>query len=213
VLWGDKADTLWTVVDSGWDRSYPIHINSFDTNGVNQKPVRFYWQGSGQPFDSSQADQPAIFRKTNTDTVMWTFPNLGTTNQSRTLWIAGRDDDGLLGGRMSGTPFVVFADSAPPAPVTTSDPVTGGRKISWSGKDSKDGNATLYKIIIKKGANPDESVDIVSDFKAGSLYASGGLYDFSYNYLQTGAGIYYYQVIAKDARGSISRSGIGSFSF
>jgi len=110
---------------------------------------------------------------------------------------------------------VVVADSVPPTPVVTSDAITGGRKISWSGKDARDGNGTLYKIIVKKGANPDESVDIISDFKPGSQYASGApAFDFSYNYTPTGGtGIYYYQVLSKDARGSIARSGISVFSY
>jgi hypothetical protein len=209
VLWADKIDTLWTVVDSGWDRSYSIHINSFDTNGVNQKPIRYYWQGSGQPFDSSQADQPAIFRKTNTDTVMWPFPNLGTSNQSRTLWIAGRDDDNLLGGRISGTPFVIFADSAPPAPVVTFAINSSGGVINWRGKDAKDSNQTQYEILVKKGTtDPVEPTDVISQYKAGANYSAAtiGGFDFSFSLPTQGSGEYHCLVIAKDARGSVSKS-------
>ena len=99
------------------------------------------------------------------------------------------------------------------------------RIIRWSGKDTRDGDNTLYKIVAKVGsASPSDSITIadesntdyiISDFKPGSQYESDLSYDFQYTYTpDQGNGIYHYRIIAKDARGSISRnSGDQQFSF
>jgi hypothetical protein len=198
VLWGDKGDTLWIMVNKDYG-DYFYRPKYFDTNGV----IDTFFFGATSTLSSAtkgKADSAVL----NIDA---SRINKGV---DRYIWI--KDNDDLIAG---GTKFSVFADSAPPAPTVTSDAITGGRKISWSGKDAKDGDATLYKIIIKKTANPDENVDIVSDFKPGSQYASGAPFnDYSFSYTPTGGtGTYYYQIISKDARGSLSRCTVNNFNF
>ncbi len=223
VLWGDApaatGDTTWVIINNGYDKSYSIHINSYDTNGVNQKPVRYYWQGAGQPFDTTQAEQPGIFRKTNQDTVVWPFTDMGTANQSRQLWIYGRDDDGLLGGGK----FVVFADSAPrPMTATYNNSQT---KFQWSGLDAKDSLATEYRILVKKGsqlgAGDTTAPFIAKDWTPGSdpafSYTPANALPFTWIFTPIqGSGLYYFQIIARDKRGSISAlplSGANVFSY
>jgi len=208
VLWGDTTgtpfDTVWTVINNGVPASYKIHIKSYDTNGVNFKPVRYYWQDASVAFDSTITD-PAIDKaKTNIDSTTWPFRS-GEANKGKALWIYGRDDDGLL----RGGEFVIFADSAPPAPVVTFSIGSAGGVINWRGKDAKDGNQTKYEILLKKGTiDPVEPADIISQYNAGANYSAAtvGGFDFSYSFITQGTGEYHCQVIAKDARGTISKS-------
>ena len=206
VLWGDSVDTLWVVVNNGTPNSYPLHINSYDTNGVNQKPIRYYWQDAVSPFDSNSTNPALDKEKTTIDSTTWPIRS-GEANKGKTLWIYGLDDDGFLRGGQ----FVVFADSAPCAISSTSDPVAGGRKISWSGLDKKDSLATQFRILVKKGSQPDtsdNSPDIAKDWTAGSdpsfNYTPANLKPFSWIYTPpTGPqATYYYQIISRDPRGT-----------
>jgi hypothetical protein len=124
------------------------------------------------------------------------------------MWIYGRDDDQLIGGGK----FIVYADSAPPAPDIVAANGDGGVKIMWSGKDVKDSNATLYRILLKQGSSP-TNTDILQDFKAGTLYSAGDAgYQFKFPYIGGTIGLSYkYKVIAKDARGSETISVEGTF--
>jgi hypothetical protein len=133
-------------------------------------------------------------------------------NVLRELKVWCKDDDSIKSEPLY---CWVYPDAPPDTPVVTSDAIVGGRKISWTGKDFKDGNATQYKIIVKKGGSPDEAADIVQDFQPGTNYDDGApLKDFSYSYTPSGGtGTYYYRVIAKDARGSKAPSTVNNFDF
>jgi hypothetical protein len=195
-LWGDNPtkDTVWTVINNGYGINYNIHINSFDTNGTIS---RYYWSEAGS-FDSVAAT------KTN-DSLYSRLIGINDVNHAFPIWIYGRDDDGLVRGRQ----FIAFADSAPPTPSVTFSISAAGGLINWRGKDGKDGNQTQYEILLKKGTtDPVEPTDIISQYTAGSNYAAAtvGTFDFSFSFPTQGTGEYHCQVIAKDARGTISRS-------
>jgi hypothetical protein len=202
VLWGDKIDTLWVPVSAAG--TYYIHVNSFDTNGVNNLPVKWYWNATASltgatvtsvdsvPIDIMQGMNP--------------FP----IGSPQTRYIAARDNDSLLTRVIKS--FQVYADSAPPTPSIVADKVGSVVTILWKNKDAKDGDATQYKIIIKKDSSP-TITDILVDYKAGSQYDAGTSgYDFKYSFTPTtGSGTYSYKVIAKDARGSENSSIEGAF--
>jgi hypothetical protein len=200
VLFGDKAgtpfDTIWTVTNNGTGVFYNVHVNSRDTNGTIP---RYYWSEEAT-FDSTSVNTT----KTNDSLFSRRF-SAGDLVVPVNMWIYGRDDDGLLRGGK----FVVFADSAPPAPVVTFSISAGGGIINWRGKDTKDGNLTQYEILLKKGTtDPVEPTNIISQYNAGSNYSAAtvGGFDFSYSFITQGSGEYHCQVIAKDARGTISKS-------
>ncbi len=201
VLWGDNPtkDTVWTIINNGYGINYNVHINSYDTNGTIS---RYYWNEAGS-FDSTTAT------KTN-DSLYSRLIGINDVNHAFPIWIYGRDDDGLVRGRQ----FIAFADSVPPAPVTTIDKPTGQIRIGWIGKDVKDGNGTMFKILLKQGSAP-ASTDVLIDFTSGTSLSPGqNGYDFSYTFIPSGGnGTYYYQVIAKDARGSISFNSASFFNF
>ena len=203
VLWGDvhaaTGDTTWVIINNGYGIPYNVHINSFDTNGTIS---RYYWSEAGS-FDSNSAT------KTN-DSLYLRLIGINDVNHAFPIWAYGRDDDGL----MRGGKFVVFADSAPPAPIFTVDKPTGQIRIGWIGKDVKDGNGTMFKILLKQGSAPSSS-DILIDFTSGTSLSPGlNGYDFSYTFTPSGGnGTYYYQVIAKDARGSTSFNSASFFNF
>jgi hypothetical protein len=203
-------------VDNGYDRYYPIHINSYDTNGVNNRPVRYYWQGAGQSFDTTRSE-PLPLRKTNKDTVHWYFesPNPATPNVAKQFWIAALDDDGLLRGRMSGTPFVVFADSAPPRPSSLL-PGTSGQNtvLKWQNTtDAKDGMKTQVQIYVCNGIVCDPSTPLftgewptLDDARFGT---EGSRFTYTFDCSFSGDGNF--KVAYKDARGTISESNVAAF--
>jgi hypothetical protein len=196
VLWGDNPtkDTVWTIINNGYGINYKVHVNSYDTNGTIN---RYYWSEAGS-FDSTTAT------KTN-DSLYSRLIGINDVNHAFPIWIYGRDNDGLVRGRQ----FIAFADSAPPAPVVTFSISAGGGIINWRGKDAKDGNLTQYEILLKKGTtDPVEPTNIISQYNAGVNYAAAtvGGFDFSYSFITQGTGEYHCQVIAKDARGTISKS-------
>jgi hypothetical protein len=199
VLWGDNPtkDTVWTIINNGYGINYNVHVNSYDTNGTIN---RYYWSEAGS-FDSTTAT------KTN-DSHYSRLIGINDVNKGFPIWIYGRDDDQLMRGRQ----FVAFADSAPPTPDIVAANGDGGIKIMWSGKDTKDGTATLYQILLKQGASP-TATDILQAFKAGSTYSAGDAgYNFKLAFTSGTSGLTYkYKVIAKDARGTISNSVEGSF--
>jgi hypothetical protein len=205
-LWGDTADTVWVIVDSGVGRPYCIHINSIDSNGTIG---RYYW--------NEASNDTGEYAKNNlTDTSMRNI-SIGDLITPFQMYIFALDNDTIPGsGR-----FVVVADSVPPEPTVTHTPVTGQMKISWSGKDAKDVDSTQYKLVIKKGSvvtetDENDSAYIVFKFtKIGAGIFGNGTPpdDFSYIYTPPSTGKYYYKIISKDARGSINRSVDANFNF
>ena len=196
ALWGDSGDTLWVVIDSGANKWYSIHVNSDDTNGII---TDYYWNGSGN--DTTGA------YKTTTDT-MYQYFSVNDINNIINKWIAVKDDDNL----MDSATFLIYADSVPPVPTVTHQVNNPFVMISWSGKDFKDGDGTLYQILCDKN-NPPQTV--ISDFKAGKEYESGApLKDFSFTFTPNqDSGTYYYKVIAKDARSSENESVVSNFDY
>jgi type II secretory pathway pseudopilin PulG len=211
VLWGDAQDTVWVIINNG-PGFYYVHVNSEDTNGLldtlrtpyKRMPVMWYWDDMAGWKDS-----------TTTDSVRHQFIAL-QVNRATPWVVQAKDDDGLIRGNVTGNPFIVFADSAPPAPAVTFSIGAGGGIINWRGKDVKDGNQTKYEILLKKGTtDPVEPTDIISQYIAGSSYAAAtvGGFDFSYSFITQGTGEYHCQVIAKDARGTISKSTVVIFAY
>ena len=207
---GTNSDSIQWVRGAVYDTMFYVYkgsgntwviVDTSDTNGFMQ---RFDWDRGNDGSWDYTTTQPALYQ----------FFNL---NAASLVSVRGKDDDSVNSNKL---PFYVFPDEPPPVPTVTSDPITGGRKISWSGKDAKDGNSTQYKIIALKSPDgnpvtPSETADIVQDWQAGSLFASGSPYDdFSFTFTPNGGtGKYFYQVISRDARGSISRSSMSSFNF
>ena len=204
VLWGDGSnkDTLWVPVDT-LTKAYYIQVYSYDTNGINNLPMNWYWNSIASLTGATVTQKDSL-------SISFTGVNPFPIGIPQIRYIYARDNDSLLRGGQ----FVVYADSAPPTPLTTVDKPTGQIRIGWIGKDAKDGNGTLFKIIMKKGSAP-AITDTLIDFTSG-ISLSPGLngYDFSYTFIPSGGnGTYYYQVIAKDARGATSFSSASFFNF
>jgi len=208
VLWGDKTgtpyDTTFIVINNSVGVNYKIHINSRDTNGTIQK---YIWN-----FNNT-LDSSAQFSTTDSQyTKLFTQIEM---NQGQNIWIYGRDNDGLLRGGQ----FTFYADSVPPAPVinavTASDSIT----IYFKNKDTKDGNATQYRILVHDGSEPDSTrpADIQSNWKSGYRASDDSFYDYMFKFklpTNTPKHGYYYQVHARDARGSVTSSTMGhTFSY
>jgi hypothetical protein len=202
IQWID--DSLFYVYTGG---NPTFTVDTIDSNGTIQK---FFWDIYGDGVNDS------------TNIPYWTqFVPAGAATK---IVVTGRDDDQLISMPFA---FYMYPDAPPPATTTTtSDAVASVRKIFWTGKDVKDGNATQYKLVIKKGsassadsitvADESNPAYIVQDFRAGSLYDSGSPnFDFSYTYAPTGGtGVYHYRIVSKDARGSLARNaGDQLFSF
>jgi PKD repeat protein len=195
VLWGDNPakDTIWVKVNNDYGNYY-YKPQYADTNGTIDT---FYF---GLNSNINQATKSTV------DSALIPV-DLNNINKGSLRYIWVKDNDGIIRGRQ----ITVFADSIPPAPQATysSD---GSQKIMWSGKDAVDGDATQFKILVKKGTSIDSTEEnnpayIVQDFKAGSLYTVELNSKYSFIYTPTnGFGDYYYMVIARDARGSINRS-------
>jgi hypothetical protein len=205
-VWNPQGDTMFVVCPTGGG-DVTLKVNSFDTNGT---VVKYYWDfNSANGLDTNVTAQ----YKTDVDSLTFTIPPSGVNIPFKMAALA-KDDDGLV----AIDTFFLLPDESPPTTTTTSDAQAGVRKISWKNKDAIDGVATEYKIVIKKeGSNSFDSVTvadesnpayIVQDFKAGSLYESGTTgYEFGYTYTPTaGNGTYHYRIIARDKRGSLSRT-------
>jgi hypothetical protein len=205
LVYADKADTAWVIVDNGAGKSYPIHINHSDTNG---NVIAFFWNEA----DSSLA------HRTATDTIM---RNIGIleVNHGWPMWIYGRDDDSLTrGGR-----FTVFADSAPRAITASYSDATG--KFSWSGLDAKDSLATEFRILVKKGSQPDTSAnspDTAKDWTRADdpafNYNAALPKPFSWTFTPANCAsgqtcTYFYQIVSRDSRGTKSMGQYSSGNF
>jgi len=156
-------------------------------------------------------------RKANTDTVMWYLSATGTPNQMKQFWIAALDDDGLVRGRTSGTPWVVFADSAPKKPDVTFDKPGGGNvTLKWKNLDAKDDSLTQFSIVL--GTSETACNDTLVSWTAANnaiFQKSSGWMTYTFNPGDTGrtphySTDFYFMVISRDARGTKSRSNNGT---
>jgi hypothetical protein len=201
VLWGDSGDTLWVVIDRGAGIDYHIHVNNYDTNGVIQK---FFWNESGEGIGGADS------------TTVDSFPRrigVNDVNHIIPMWIYGRDDDGLVGGNVTGNGFVVFADSAPPAASivspTNSVPFIGhvddSVTLTWYGLDTHDSLQTQFQISI---VSPSAQETVVQPYQAASSFShalAGGHEEITFTYKHTyGTGVFDWKVKSLDARGSLS---------
>jgi len=211
-LWGDTTgtpfDTIWTVINNGTGVFYNVHVNSRDTNGTIK---RYYWSEESS-FDSNSVNTT----KTNDSLFLRRF-SAGDIVVPPQMWIYGRDDDGLLRGGK----FIVFADSAPPAPTffnqgTSSDSVV----FKWEKKqDAHDGLKTKLQIYISQGTTSTPSTPLFSgtmptldDPRIGSEIV-GGIPCFTYKFKCPFSGAGRWSVMLQDARGSqtLGNPSISSF--
>lgn len=193
VLEADIDDTIWVVIDNGTGENYTVHINSIDTNGTIN---RFYWHEAAT-FDTTSGSCIKTDDSTRTRVV-----DVSNMHTGIPMHIYGKDDDNL----MRGGQFIIFADSIPPEPSVSHASELNDIKISWSGKDAIEGDETEYQILCDM-SNPPTTV--ISAFKAGNGYNSGAGVGKDYSFVFTpslGTGTYYYQVRARDKRGSINET-------
>jgi hypothetical protein len=210
VLWGDGSnkDTLWVPITNGVGTSHPytMTIHNQDTNGTIQ---RFYWSEDGS-FDSTTAIKTADSNRTRTFSQLELLGGIPT-------WVYGRDDDGLV----RGGDFIVYADSAPPAPTffnqgTSTDSVV----FKWEKKqDTHDGLKTKLQIYISQGTTSTPSTPLFSstlptldDPRIGSETV-GGIPCFTYKFKCPFSGAGRWSVMLQDARGSqtLGNPSISSF--
>jgi hypothetical protein len=201
---GVTQDTIWVVIDSGVGRAYPVRINHADTNGTI---VNYFWNEAGE----------TLGRSTVTDTVHRNFGLSDVVAPGFPMWIYGRDDDGLTRGGK----FIVYADSVPPVPVVSHNvPVAPNDSITiyWKEKDLKEGDLTEYLILLREDVDPDPSraEDILAGWKTGYRISDLAAYHYMYRFNMPSSGgekTYKYQILARDKRLSISKSGISSFAY
>ena len=176
-----------------------VAVTPFDTNG---SIVRFYWDISNGGLTDTNSSP--IFGPTG-----------GSPDGHFLLKVTGKDDDSLI----SNTVQFYFSPHQPPPVVSSNTGRAGAAQVLfWSGKDAVDQLSTLYKIVIKKGGelapgDDNNSVYIVQDFKPGSQYTNAApSFDYSFVYTPPSSGTYYYQIIARNSRGQMSRlTGLPNF--
>ncbi len=204
-IWNPGGETLF-VVTPAVGGNINIPISSYDTNGTLKN---YFWKFNA-PFDTSSATQ------TGTDSIYRNYNIVAPlVNSGFQMAVFGKDDD----GNVSGDTMWLYPDAPPPAPVinavTASDSIT----IYFKNKDAKDGNATQYQILVHDGSEPDSTLpaDIQSNWKSGYRVSDDSFYDYMFKFklpANTPKHGYYYQVHARDARGSVTSSTIGhTFSY
>ncbi|MDD5672574.1 MAG: hypothetical protein PHC61_00300 [Chitinivibrionales bacterium] len=190
----------WTIINNGY-ANYYYRPDHFDTNGI----IQTYYFGLTN-------DTGAAIYKGPLDSASITIDN-NNINKGSIRYVFGKDDDGFLRGNKSGNAFVVFADSAPPAPsVTFTQPGAGIVLLKWKNMDVKDDSATQYAIVLGTTANT--LTDTLITFTPGKDAAFGkasGWFTKQFN-PQIDKGYttdFYFMVISKDARGTKSKSNGG----
>ena len=161
-------------------------------------------------------------KKTNIDSSSWSFGQ-SKMNRGTPFIIYTLDDDGLLRGNSNkdslGNPkkFVVFADSAPKKPdVAYSQPGGGLVQLKWKNLDVKDDSLTQFAITL--GTSDIGCNDTLISWTAANnatFQKSGGWMTYTFNPNDLArtphyATDFYFMVIARDARGTKSRSNNGT---
>jgi hypothetical protein len=184
------------VVDKG-PRTYLLHVNSYDTNGVNQQPVRFYWN-----------DNQGWTDTTTIDSASYQF-RLADINHATRFTIGAKDDDSLLTQK----DFWVIADSAPPAPSATfMEPGNAQVQIKFKNLDVIDDSLTNFAIVLGSSANNlSDTLVNFTQAKASTFVKASGWFTYTFDPSATKGYTtdFYFMVIARDSRGSISRSNGG----
>jgi hypothetical protein len=188
----------WVVVDNGASKSYPLILsdNAYDTNGLNNKPVRYYIN-EGSAFDSTS---PSALKTTDGDT-MW-YLRGSDINDVVEVQFRALDDDGNLAG---GT-YWVYADSAPPRPElllpANASTVSGNVNFKWHIHDRHDKASTKFKLMYYKGTNAPAAVNGM-DFTVGTslgFNASDSTFTLTGTGLPTGTINWF--ILAKDQQES-----------
>ncbi len=203
-VWNASGDTQFVVCPTNGG-TIKFGISHYDTNGTFQQ---FYWNFFGPPYDTNVAAQ----YKTISDSVSQSF-TAPSVNVAQTLAVYGKDDD----GNVAGDTIWYYPDAPPPAPTLhdaeTADSVT----IYWKNKDVHDGSLTQFRILLHDNNEPDSLIsgDIISNWKSSYRVSDLGIYDYMFRFKGVhSVNLYYYQVHARDARGSVTPSTTGhSFSF
>jgi hypothetical protein len=176
-----------------------------DSNGTIPN---YYWDYYGPNFDT--LDGGIIKNSTPFDTLQVLPPSM---NNAMKMAVFGKDDD----GNVAGDTFWLFPDAPPPAPTLHDAETVDSVTIYWKGKDVKDGDQTQYRVLVHNNNEPDSAIpaDILSNWKSGYLASDLSQYDYMFKFkVAHSANLYYYQVHARDARGSITSSTTGhTFSY
>jgi hypothetical protein len=198
-VWNPGGDTMFVVTPTVGN--YNLHISAFDTNGTFSQ---FYWSAAS-PYDTTSAIK--------TDSVMSQYISTNDINLGYKMAVFGKDDD----GNMAGDTFWLYPDAPPPAPTINAVAGTDSVTIYWLGKDVKDGNMTQYRVLLHNNSEPDSTMaaDILSNWKSGYRLSNLLQFDFMLKVkVAHSVNLYYYQVQARDARGSVTSSTTGhTFSY
>jgi hypothetical protein len=160
----------------------------------------------------SGLDTSHVYAKGSADSLVYNIPQT-SVNLSFQMAVFGKDDD----GNVAGDTFWLYPDAPPPAPTINAVAGTDSVTIYWLGKDVKDGNMTQYRVLLHNNGEPDSTItaDILSNWKSGYRVSDLPQFDFMLKVkVAHSVNLYYYQVQARDARGSVTPSTTGhTFSY
>jgi hypothetical protein len=203
-VWIPGGDTMFVVTPAGGGND-TLRISHYDTNGTIQT---FYWAMSS----ISGLDTSHVYAKGSADSLVYNIPQT-SVNLSFQMAVFGKDDD----GNVAGDTFWLYPDAPPPAPTINAVAGTDSVTIYWLGKDVKDGNMTQYRVLLHNNGEPDSTItaDILSNWKSGYRVSDLPQFDFMLKVkVAHSVNLYYYQVQARDARGSVTPSTTGhTFSY
>lgn len=183
-------DTMFYIKIKGVD--VPIMVNATDNNGDF---VEFYWDLDA---DSTINEGPTTSPKWVNRSLQW--------NVARNMRVWGKDGDGINAIPLK---FVIFPDDPPPEPLTSFERLENYQiKLIWKNEDEKDRQNTKYAITL--GDSPDNCTDTLIGFSKGTstnFKKSGEWYSYTFKPIDEGINTtFYFLVIAKDERNSISKS-------
>jgi len=186
---GGDLDTMFFIGKNGKD--VPVMIDTSD----NGRVVEFFWD----------LDLDGIVNAGPTNCPIWIANSL-MWNDSRKIRVWGKDDDSITSMPLT---FVVFPDAPPPEPVTSFERLDSLKiKLVWMNEDVKDKQNTQYTILL--GKTPDSCTDTLIGFTKGSskhFTKNGDFYSYTFKPIDKGYNsIFYFLLIAKDERNSISVS-------
>jgi len=163
---GSDRDTMFYV----WSGSYTQTTMKVDTADSNGMCSWFYWD-----FDDNGS--------VNSTTTTTTTANGFSENTAYRLRVWCKDDDSLVSPALA---CIVYPDGPPPTPTSLAAGGSGSDvTIAWSGKDVKDGDGTLYQLLVRKGTTPPVDSDSLLVFRAGNTFGSGSAYGKDYEYTFT----------------------------
>lgn len=191
---GIALDTMFYVLTGA---NTTMQIDTADSNGQCRV---FFWDFYSDGSINSITTTP-------------TTTNGFAPNSANPLRVYCKNDDSL-----TSQPFacIVYPDAPPLVPTLHDAETIDSVTIYWKNKDVHDGDLTQYRVLVHNGATPDSTIsqDIISNWKSGYRVSDIGQYDYMFRFKVAHSGTAYdYQVMAKDARGSITPSIIGSFPF